>query len=479
MAHNCRFCTKSFHTAFGLTQHMSVKHQGKIVMQNSQRQRRQRLEEPVHDANLWDTPVVKIQRPSISTEIHTSNMGEMDDMKERAYYDISSDLKDIRGATIDDALDSIEGKNNPQILVGWPNDAYHNFMELVIEGNISNKIGDKIIKFFNKHSNLEESPLPRSTKSGKDYLSQIRLPSIDFKEKVVANYSGVDITLHYRPIIRLIQTLLERPNVAENFALRGTLNKKKIPRFPGLKLFNKLGQLKVMTAADYRHIMKVILFALDDIFDRWNQITCKELCKLYTRFSKMYIMSQQESFTEIDLKNFEDQWSGPLVPHKKNPISLTIKIIIKLFIANERFGKVLWELKLDAIDEKVKSLKSSNQIHPNYIEGLSEIVPALYAFLDTPSQDSVSEDFYVKVYDTVHLESGEILRTSDNFQGKEWFSNVAVSAAEDQIQYESDEGIWYGRLLIFLRFYDGLAKDPYNLAMIRWYDIEPIEPELY
>ena len=39
-----------------------------------------------------------------------------------------------------------------------------------------------------------------------------------------------------------------------------------ISHFPGLKLLSKLGQLKVITAADYRHIMKIALFALDDIF---------------------------------------------------------------------------------------------------------------------------------------------------------------------------------------------------------------------
>jgi hypothetical protein len=80
---------------------------------------------------------------------------------------------------------------------------------------------------------------------------------------------------------------------------------RQIPRFPGLKLLNKLGQLKVMTAADHRHIMKIILFALDDIFDEWNQITCNELCELYAKFSKMYIMSREESYSESKLKVFE------------------------------------------------------------------------------------------------------------------------------------------------------------------------------
>lgn len=80
---------------------------------------------------------------------------------------------------------------------------------------------------------------------------------------------------------------------------------RQILRFLGLKLLSKLGQLKVITAADYRHVMKIVIFALDDIFDKWNGITCHELCELYAKFSEMYIISKQESFTENDLKKFE------------------------------------------------------------------------------------------------------------------------------------------------------------------------------
>ncbi|RGB22750.1 hypothetical protein C1646_775595, partial [Rhizophagus diaphanus] len=93
------------------------------------------------------------------------------------------------GASLDVALDTIEGKNRPEHIAQWPNNTYRKFMELITEGNISNKIGDKIIKFFNKHSNLQESPLPKSTKSGKDYLNQINSPAIDFKEKTIATHS--------------------------------------------------------------------------------------------------------------------------------------------------------------------------------------------------------------------------------------------------------------------------------------------------
>ena len=67
-------------------------------------------------------------------------------------------------------------------------------------------------------------------------------------------------------------------------------------------------------------------------------------------------------------------------------------------------------------------------------------------FLNTSSQDTESEEFCIKVYDAVHLESGETLRTTRDFQGKEWFSNVAVTPADDQEQYSSDEGVWYEKV---------------------------------
>ena len=98
-------------------------------------------------------------------------------------------------------------------------------MELIIEGNISNKMGDKIIKFFNKHSNLKDSPLPNSTKNGKNYLNQINSPSLNFKEKVVATYNEVNFTLYYRPIFHSIQTLIQRSEVADNFVHKGILKK--------------------------------------------------------------------------------------------------------------------------------------------------------------------------------------------------------------------------------------------------------------
>ena len=179
------------------------------------------------------------------------------------------DLEDLQGASLDDALDTIEGKNKPEHIAKYPNDVYRDFMELIVEGNISNKIGDKIIKFFNNYSNLEKSPLPSSTKSGKDYLNQINSPSLDFKEKVVATYSGVDFKLYYRPIFRAVQALVQRPEVADKFVHKGVL---KYCQDSGERIFGEPYECDwwletEKTLPPLNHLLSIILYSDATTFD--------------------------------------------------------------------------------------------------------------------------------------------------------------------------------------------------------------------
>ncbi|RIB15434.1 hypothetical protein C2G38_2039380 [Gigaspora rosea] len=83
--------------------------------------------------------------PNIDQEI-IEDMSDEESLVEKLLLNLKSsdfDPKDLQGATLDDALDSIKGINNPKDIVEWPNDAYQNFMKLIIESNISNNIGDK------------------------------------------------------------------------------------------------------------------------------------------------------------------------------------------------------------------------------------------------------------------------------------------------------------------------------------------------
>jgi len=75
---------------------------------------------------------------------------------------------------------------------------------------------------------------------------------------------------------------------------------------------------------------------------------------------------------------------------------------------------------LDNIEENINLWKKSKDPpHMNFLEGLSQIIPALDIFLDTTSQDSENNEFRIIIYELVYLENGEIIRTSENFHGKE------------------------------------------------------------
>ena len=53
-----------------------------------------------------------------------------------------------------------------EVNVNYPNEAYEDFMTLVTKHRLSNATGNAIIRFFNKHINLDKSLLPKSTEQG-------------------------------------------------------------------------------------------------------------------------------------------------------------------------------------------------------------------------------------------------------------------------------------------------------------------------
>ncbi|RHZ85212.1 hypothetical protein Glove_70g56 [Diversispora epigaea] len=52
----------------------------------------------------------------------------------------------------------------------FPNEAYADLMTLVTKHNLSNKAENSIIKFFNRHSDLSQSPLPKNIETGRKFF---------------------------------------------------------------------------------------------------------------------------------------------------------------------------------------------------------------------------------------------------------------------------------------------------------------------
>src|SRR5437763_10270015 len=80
-----------------------------------------------------------------------------------------------------------------------------------------------------------------------------------------------------------------------------------IPRYPGLIVVkNGLENISKFTANDYRNIMKVIVFVIDNLYENYEDgFSCKRLCNVFCVYLKMYIMLRQESFTDMDLTELE------------------------------------------------------------------------------------------------------------------------------------------------------------------------------
>jgi len=72
-----------------------------------------------------------------------------------------------------------------------------------------------------------------------------------------------------------------------------------ILRHPGLKIFSGgLQSIARLTASEYRDLMKVMVFVVDNLVN-------KELSEVYVKWNNMYLMSRFESFKESDLENFQ------------------------------------------------------------------------------------------------------------------------------------------------------------------------------
>ena len=81
-----------------------------------------------------------------------------------------------------------------------------------------------------------------------------------------------------------------------------------ILRFTDLKIFsNGIQSIARMTANEYRSLMKVMLFVLDNLYSVNDRIDVSnnDLAKLYECWNKMYILSRCKEFSENDLVNFK------------------------------------------------------------------------------------------------------------------------------------------------------------------------------
>jgi hypothetical protein len=118
-----------------------------------------------------------------------------------------------------DILEDILEESELEMNSDYPNEAYGDLMSLVTKHKLSNATGNAIIKFFNKHANLNTSPLPKSIEKERKYMDNMNLPTLTFTKTLVKNYKNKEYYLHHRSLINCIKNILSISDISQNFAL--------------------------------------------------------------------------------------------------------------------------------------------------------------------------------------------------------------------------------------------------------------------
>ena len=143
----------------------------------------------------------------------SDNSQESDNILE---YEESDNVVESDNVEESDNVDNTEKSDNAK---EFPNEAYADLMTLVTDYKLSNRAGNAIIKFFNKHSNVPQSPLPINIEKGRKFMNNMKFPNLTFKKICIANHNHKEYFLHYQDLIHCIKNILAIPDMTQDFAL--------------------------------------------------------------------------------------------------------------------------------------------------------------------------------------------------------------------------------------------------------------------
>ena len=111
-----------------------------------------------------------------------------------------------------------------------------------------------------------------------------------------------------------------------------------------------------------------------------------------------------------------------------------------------KFSATLFNFKLIHADTVLGGKNSDPEIDNKMKTGFTNFSDCLDLYLD---QSGVTSESIVYIYKSVTLENGAIIRATNKYYGKPWFSNISVRMnSEELFDYTSNEGICYGQVIV-------------------------------
>lgn len=107
-----------------------------------------------------------------------------------------------------------------------------------------------------------------------------------------------------------------------------------------------------------------------------------------------------------------------------------------------------FEFDLKDIDEFFEKKHLDPEVNDKMKTGFTNFLNCLKLYLDQVNDVTSADECRVKLYESATLENGAIIRATNNYFNKPWFSNVSVRMNPDEsFEYISDEGICYGQVI--------------------------------
>jgi hypothetical protein len=209
IAHHCSTCNITFAHSQSLSNHIkSKKHTLNSLELYFQKQHLQNdtcIEIKSNKELIEVDNYVRANRQCLDDSLTDS------DSEDNTIEDLMpADLFDI---SIHNELDG-NNCNNHQI---FPNLVYKDFMNIVDKYNLSDTTGNAIIKFFKEHSFREDNLLPSSTKVGREYMKSMNADECHFIKRLILSYNNRNYYLYYRSIISVIEELLRKQELTQDF----------------------------------------------------------------------------------------------------------------------------------------------------------------------------------------------------------------------------------------------------------------------
>ncbi|RGB38455.1 hypothetical protein C1646_755712 [Rhizophagus diaphanus] len=283
---------------------------------------------------------------------------------------------------------------------------------LVNNHNLSSIFLNKKEMQSRTHKNMEKALLNDQCQ---DY-SLVKLPNIFWSHSFIDIYAAVmpDRMHHYEMDNRY----------------------KIIARFPGLKLWKKgIGTIAKFTAADYRQLMQITIFAIDALLENESDVKrewAKEFISLFKTLSDQ----------TLDFASFQNAF------------------------------KTFYLVDHSILLQEAKELNCNSE----RILGLGRLPQGINSYFEIFENISITEfekeNINIILFESLKLPNGNIVRASDSFYNAPFYSDIRIQMSDEEASdYETDNEKCYGKISLLLQI---VIKESnvYNLAFVNWYDFK-------